>query len=65
MPHATFNALTSRSSAALDELGPEAIGRRLEDLRGSALIFRNLTNYIARSLFEAGGFKPQLHPQMR
>lgn len=46
--------------------GPtEAINGRLEHLRGSALGFRNLTHYIARSLLEAGGFRPQLHPQMR
>jgi transposase len=44
--------------------GPtEAINGRLEHLRGSALGFRNLTNYIARSLLETGGFKPQLHRQ--
>ena len=43
--------------------GPtEAINGRLEHLRGSALGFRNLTNYIARSLLESGGFRPQLHP---
>jgi transposase len=43
--------------------GPtEAINGRLEHLRGSALGFRNLTNYIARSLLETGGFKPRLHP---
>jgi hypothetical protein len=36
--------------------GPtEAINGRLEQLRGSALGFRNLTNYIARSPFESGG----------
>lgn len=46
--------------------GPtEAINGRLEHLRGSALGFRNLTNYIARSLLEAGGFRPSLHSQMR
>ena len=46
--------------------GPtEAINGRLEHLRGSALGFRNLTNYIARSLLEAGGFRPVLHTQMR
>ena len=46
--------------------GPtEAINGRLEHLRGSALGFRNLTNYIARSLLEAGGFRPYLHSQMR
>jgi len=45
--------------------GPtEAINGRLEHLRGSALGFRNLTNYIARSLLETGGFKPQLHPPL-
>ncbi|CPU88527.1 IS1096%2C tnpA protein [Mycobacteroides abscessus] len=38
--------------------GPtEAINGRLEHLRGSALGFRNLTNYIARSLLETGGFR--------
>ncbi len=44
--------------------GPtEAINGRLEHLRGSALGFRNLTHYIARSLLEVGGFRPRLHPQ--
>jgi transposase len=44
--------------------GPtEAINGRLEHLRGSALGFRNLTNYIARSTLEAGGFRPALHRQ--
>jgi len=43
--------------------GPtEAINGRLEHLRGSALGFRTLTNYIARSLLESGGFRPRLHP---
>jgi transposase len=43
--------------------GPtEALNGRLEHLRGSALGFRNLTNYIARSLLETGGFRPLLHP---
>ncbi|MCK6212770.1 ISL3 family transposase [Georgenia sp. EYE_87] len=44
--------------------GPtEAMNGRLEHLRGSALGFRNLTNYIARALLETGGFRPRLHPQ--
>ncbi|WP_298041115.1 ISL3 family transposase [uncultured Microbacterium sp.] len=44
--------------------GPtEAINGRLEHLRGTALGFRNLTNYVARSLLEAGGFRPRLHPR--
>ncbi len=45
--------------------GPtEAINGRLEHLRGSALGFRNRTNYIARSLLETGGFRPRLHPRL-
>jgi transposase len=43
--------------------GPtEAINGRLEHLRGIALGFRNLTNYVTRSLLETGGFRPRLHP---
>src|SRR5258708_31853726 len=43
--------------------GPtEAISGRLEHLRGSALGFRHLTNYIARSLLETGGVRPPPHP---
>ncbi len=46
--------------------GPtEAINGRLEHLRGSALGFRNLTNYVARWLLEAGGFRPGLHRRLR
>ncbi|MCI4013142.1 transposase, partial [Brevibacterium sp. ZH18] len=46
--------------------GPtEAINGRLEHLRGSALGFRNITHYIARSLLESGGFRPVLHSQLR
>jgi len=45
--------------------GPtEAINGRIEHLRGPVLGFRNLTNYIARSLLETGGFRPQLHPRL-
>lgn len=44
--------------------GPaEALNGRLEHLHGSALSFRNLPDYIARSLLEAGGFRPRLHPK--
>ncbi|MHB1010625.1 MAG: ISL3 family transposase [Propionibacteriaceae bacterium] len=44
--------------------GPtEAINGRLEHLRGSALGFRNLANYIARSLRETGGSGPRFHPR--
>lgn len=42
--------------------GPnEAINGRLEHLRGSALDFRNLSDYLARSLLESGRFRPKLH----
>ena len=45
--------------------GPtEAVNGGLEHLRGSALGFRNLTNYIARSLHETGGFRPRLLPRL-
>ncbi len=45
--------------------GPTAtINGRLEHLHGSALGFRNLTRYIARSLLETGGFRPRLHPSL-
>lgn len=44
--------------------GPtETSNSRIEHLRGSAG-FRNLTNYIARRLLEAGGFRGQLHPRL-
>ncbi|WP_255459690.1 transposase [uncultured Citricoccus sp.] len=43
--------------------GPtDAIKDRLAHLRDSALGFRTLTNYIARSWREPGGFGPRLHP---
>ena len=45
--------------------GPsEAINGRLEHLRGSALGFRNLTNYIARSLLDPVASRAHLHPQI-
>ena len=45
--------------------GPtEAINGRLEHLRGSALGFRNLTDYIARALLETDGLRPRLHPRL-
>lgn len=46
--------------------GPtQATNGCFEVLRGSALGFRNLSNYIARSLLEIGGFKPLLHFRLR
>ena len=42
--------------------GPtEAINGRLEHLRGTALGFRNLTNYIRRAILDTGGFRPAFH----
>ena len=35
-----------------------------QELCGSALGFRNLTNYTARALLESGGFRYQLHPRL-
>jgi hypothetical protein len=43
----------------------EDINGRLEHLRGTALSFLNLTNYILRSLLDTGGFRPRLHPHLR
>lgn len=45
--------------------GPtEAITGRLEHLRGTALGFRNLADYIARSLLDTEGFRTALHPHL-
>lgn len=49
-----------RMSAHFSSWGGEA-----KETKRFALGFRNLTNYIARSLLEAGGFRPLLHPQFR
>ena len=63
--------LSHRTALVWDERRPgtsdgptEAINGRLEHLRGSALRFRNLTNHIAKSLLETGGFSPRLHRQL-
>ena len=43
--------------------GPtEAFNGRVETLRGIALGFRNLDNYITRSLLHAGGFSTPSKP---
>lgn len=65
----TLNARAADVLAYFDRPGTsngptEALNGRLEHLRGSALGFRNLANYIARSLLETGGFRPQLHPRL-
>lgn len=39
--------------------------RPTRTLRGSALGFADLADYIARSLLEPGGFRTQLHPRLR
>ena len=54
-----LNAAAQNTPARFDR--HRTINGRLEHLRGSALGFRNLTNYIARSLLESGGFRPRLH----
>jgi len=46
--------------------GPtEANNGRLEHLRGTALGFRNLTNYTLRALLDTGGFRDRLHRLLR
>lgn len=46
--------------------GPtEAINGRLETLRGIALGFTNLGNYVTRSLLHAGGFRQAIQPHLR
>jgi transposase len=41
--------------------GPtEAINGRIENLRGNALGFRNLANYVTRALLDTGGFRPKI-----
>lgn len=67
--HTGADLFTDKQSDRLRALfvddATEALNGRLEHLRGSALGFRNLTNYIARSLLETGGFRPQLlHPRL-
>ena len=42
----------------------DAINGRLEHLRCTALGFRDLANYIARSLLETGGFRPPNTPSI-
>ena len=44
-------------------VGTEAINGRLEHFHASALGLRNLAKYLARSLLETGGFRPQQHPR--
>lgn len=50
---------------ALFDHPTEAFNGQLEHLRGSALSFRNLTKYVARSLLEADGSCFILRSQMR
>jgi transposase len=46
--------------------GPtEAINGRIENLRGNALGFRNLANYITRALLDTGGFRPKMKPLLQ
>ena len=63
---------TDRQREKADEIladpanGPtEAINGRLETLRGIALGFTNLGNYVTRSLLHAGGFRQAIQPHLR
>ncbi len=51
--------------AYFDRPGTSNGPNRLEHLRGTALGFRNVTNYITRALLDTGGFRPLLHPLLR
>jgi transposase len=67
-PGRTLKRRTVDALAYLDQPGTsngttEAINGHLEHPRGSAPGFRNLTNYIARSLLDTGGYKPRPHPR--
>jgi len=59
-----FDVLAYFDRAGTSNGPTEAINGRLEHLRGSALGFRNLTNYIARSPLKTGGLRPRLHRQL-
>jgi transposase len=61
-PVDTADAAATRSTASATCCAP-APELLTDKLRGTALGFRNLTNYIARSLLETGGFRPRLHPR--
>ncbi|MDR2380732.1 MAG: transposase, partial [Bifidobacteriaceae bacterium] len=46
--------------------GPtEAINGRIENLRGNALGFRNIANYITRALLDTSGFRPRMQPLLQ
>lgn len=60
--HSTTRENLVRPGLTVSKGSKRAINGRLEHLRGTALGFRNLTNYIARALLESGGFSPRLHP---
>ena len=53
--------MNSSQRAGIHHETRRAINGRLEHLSGYAFCFRNLSNYIARSLLESGVFRPKLH----
>jgi hypothetical protein len=55
---ARASSLRTAVSATRVRLAVSVTRGGLEHLRGSALGFRNVTDYIARSLLDAGGFRP-------
>jgi len=60
MPQPTHQrSLGTSNQLRLDK--PRRSNGRLEHLRGSAPVFWNLTNYIARTLLETGGFRTHLY----
>lgn len=64
-PWGPFGCRLSRCAAGSSANGPtEAINGRLETLRGIALGFRNLDNYITRSLLHTGGFRQAIQTHL-
>ena len=55
---ATLGRTLSKRAA---DVWPPSTGPAPATVR-SALGFRNLTDYVARSLLETGGFRPRRHP---
>ena len=66
----TIETISNAVPATLTELTTlgRTLQRRAPDvlayLRGTAIAFRNLANYITRALLDTGGFRRRIHPHM-
>ena len=63
-----FNSPAQAYKVLDGEVGQKVLAKldaiNLKGLAYAERGFRNLTNYVARSLLEAGGFRPRLHPHL-